>query len=679
MMKKLILLTLIFSSLLATSSVSAQSRHTVVINEISWMGTTSSSSDEWIELKNITGDTIDLSGWTLIATDGTPTIELEGVIPSQGYYLLERTDDDTTPLLADKVYTGALANGGEILTLFNSSNEIVDVVGNANSTTWFAGNNTTKSTMERISPIVDGAQSSAWIDSAVSDGTAQNSISDSDNDTYGYSPNLDWPDEDCNDSTSAVYPSAPEMLDTFDNDCDIEIDEGFNLGTLQYETFFNGVEVLTALSPSDEVSEIEQAILDVINNAQSSLDIAVYDFTRESIKTALINAHNRGVTIRVVTNYGYNSCNLRLKESVFSQTTCEVMTDLIMEGIEVHPSDYVSYLQHNKFIVADNSTILTGSSNWTNTGLTYNLNNAIVLYSDHIAKAYSIEFEEMWLGEFATSKEDDTPHAFQFEQGLVEVYFSPSDNVENRTISLFEDAEDSIAFGIFFWTSDVLGQTVLDKFVDGVNVYGVWDALGSRNQYSEDDILCDAGVPIKIELGGGKMHHKVAIIDANTDNPKLLTGSYNWSAAGTGSNDENSLIFTGFNDLVQVYSQQIDDVYNALPAQTICDESISPEGGIPACSDRKDNDFDGLVDASDPDCRESTILACTDGSDNDGDGYEDDEDSDCFLAFNSTNNPLQIKMVSNKTSNQQPLAKVSAWATVLVTATIKKATSLFEK
>ena len=34
----------------------------IIFNEIAWMGSTSSSNEEWMELKNITSDRIDLSG-----------------------------------------------------------------------------------------------------------------------------------------------------------------------------------------------------------------------------------------------------------------------------------------------------------------------------------------------------------------------------------------------------------------------------------------------------------------------------------------------------------------------------------------------------------------------------------------------------------------------------------------
>ena len=94
---------------------SSASESTIIISEIAWMGTTVSSNDEWIELKNNTGSNIDLAGWTLIAQDGSPTINLSGTIPANGYFLLERTDDESAPgITADQIYTGAIGKLGDL-------------------------------------------------------------------------------------------------------------------------------------------------------------------------------------------------------------------------------------------------------------------------------------------------------------------------------------------------------------------------------------------------------------------------------------------------------------------------------------------------------------------------------------------------------------------------------------
>jgi hypothetical protein len=112
----------------------------VIINEIMWMGTEASVNDEWIELFNSTVNEIDLLGWTLIADDGTPKINLQGQIAPWGFFLLERGDDQTVSnVVADQLYSGALGNDGEYLFLKNNLGQIIDEVDA--SLGWPAGSN----------------------------------------------------------------------------------------------------------------------------------------------------------------------------------------------------------------------------------------------------------------------------------------------------------------------------------------------------------------------------------------------------------------------------------------------------------------------------------------------------------------------------------------------------------
>lgn len=122
----------------------------VIINEIAWMGTPESFQDEWLELYNPNSFEVDLSGWTLLALDGSPKINLEKSIPAQGFYLLERTDNLTLPSIkADLIYKGALNNKGEKLELRNDGGQLVDETDCSEG--WTAGHNSTKQTMERTS------------------------------------------------------------------------------------------------------------------------------------------------------------------------------------------------------------------------------------------------------------------------------------------------------------------------------------------------------------------------------------------------------------------------------------------------------------------------------------------------------------------------------------------------
>ncbi len=144
-MKKILLISLCI--FLGTCSYA---RASVSINEIAWMGTSISSTNEWIELFNDSAESVDLSGWKIITVDGGLTINLSGSISAQGFYLIERTDDDTLPTItADLVapFGSGLSNSGEDIVLKDSTGNTVDTL--SFSSGWPGGDNTTKETMQK--------------------------------------------------------------------------------------------------------------------------------------------------------------------------------------------------------------------------------------------------------------------------------------------------------------------------------------------------------------------------------------------------------------------------------------------------------------------------------------------------------------------------------------------------
>jgi len=148
----------------------------VVINEIAWMGTEISGSDEWIELYNNTDQEIDLTGWTLKSADEKPEISLSGSIAGNSYFLLERTDDNSAlEVIADQIYSGTLGNSGEKLELRDTENNLIDSINCSKG--WFSGDNSSKQTMERKSPQNPGNSPDNWQSSQLPGGTpkSQNS------------------------------------------------------------------------------------------------------------------------------------------------------------------------------------------------------------------------------------------------------------------------------------------------------------------------------------------------------------------------------------------------------------------------------------------------------------------------------------------------------------------------
>jgi len=147
-----------------TSLAQATLVRRVSINEVAWAGTKANPSDEWIELKNNADKTVSLEGWKLISESGKIHILLSGNILPKGFYLLERTDDNTvSDIPCDLTYTGALVNSGDTLKLINPEGKIEDTA-NKQGGAWPAGSSSPKYvSMERIDPLGEDVPSN-WAD-----------------------------------------------------------------------------------------------------------------------------------------------------------------------------------------------------------------------------------------------------------------------------------------------------------------------------------------------------------------------------------------------------------------------------------------------------------------------------------------------------------------------------------
>ncbi len=316
---------------------------------------------------------------------------------------------------------------------------------------------------------------------------------------------------------------------------------------------------LSATGPSPGVTAMEQALLDRLDSAAISVDAAIYDFNRASVREALIAAHGRGVQVRLVAD----------DDAYENPSYAPHFAALEVAGIPII-QDNRSSIMHNKFFVIDGEIIWTGSTNLTDNGFTYNHNNSLVFTSTLLAEIYTVEFDEMFVeGLFGTAKTDNTTHTLSVDAVPLRIYFSPSDAALGEVIDEVNAAAESIHFGIFFFTDDTLREALIARHQAGITVTGVWDLLGAANPASEDELLCLAGIPIKIEDFGGKLHNKFMVIDAAGPSPRVITGSMNWTGSGDGANDENTLIIHD-GEVAQAYLDYFRELYDALGPETLC-------------------------------------------------------------------------------------------------------------
>lgn len=143
----------------------------VLINEVGWMGTQASSSDEWVELYNPGSCDIVLNNWSLVGYyffSINFTLSLSGIIPAGGYYLIADRNDVFQKLNIDLANSNLnLQDYYSSLQLIDPYSELIDTANYSNSYRWPAGiayssnASLAYSSMERIGNVPDS--NTAWV------------------------------------------------------------------------------------------------------------------------------------------------------------------------------------------------------------------------------------------------------------------------------------------------------------------------------------------------------------------------------------------------------------------------------------------------------------------------------------------------------------------------------------
>ncbi len=300
-------------------------------------------------------------------------------------------------------------------------------------------------------------------------------------------------------------------------------------------------------------NSIEYRLIEKINNADSSLHGAFFEFDLQSVADALISAHKRGVDVSLVYDNDHTDSDPQ-------------MAEMIKAGIKAVPDERSAYM-HNKFLVVDNQCVWTGSFNLTVNAAYKNNENAFYLCNQSLADNYQAEFSEMFAGEFGPSSPNNTPNpSLTAGQLNIQNYFAPEDNVSEKIVSAVSKSQTSIHFLAFSFTDDSVGQEMLNRQSNGVSVSGVFESRGANTDSSQCETLLRSGADIRLDGNPYTLHEKVIIIDGKT----VIFGSYNFSANADKSNDENLLIIEN-----PEFAQRFESEFQARLA-----ESISPSGNI---------------------------------------------------------------------------------------------------
>ena len=147
---------------------------------------------------------------------------------------------------------------------------------------------------------------------------------------------------------------------------------------IPFLAFANNTKVL--FSPN---GGCQQAIVNEINGAVNSIDIAMYLLTSREISQALIDAKGRGVVIRIFLDQ--EQANTEYSKSRYLAGGGIAVRYYRGEGI-----------MHNKFAIIDNRVLITGSFNWTPTADRKNQENLLIINDKDLIKEYSNRFELLW-------------------------------------------------------------------------------------------------------------------------------------------------------------------------------------------------------------------------------------------------------------------------------------------
>lgn len=284
-----------------------------------------------------------------------------------------------------------------------------------------------------------------------------------------------------------------------------------------------------------------------IDRARYSIDISIYNFNISQIAGALNDAYDRGVNIRII--YNSESANMALQ--------------LLDPGIPRlgSPTGGDYGIMHNKFMIVDaespdpqDPVVWTGSTNWTTNNMYDDQNNIIILQDQSLARAYTLEFNEMYGSDgpepdeenakFGPHKTDNTPHKFVLGDTEVELYFSPSDQTNAQIVKAIEGAGSDIAVATMLITRSDISYALRDMEESGIPTKVIVNSEAECSPLVSSILKEALGFDFRESGEPNTMHNKYLIVDqSNPDaNPLVLTGAHNWSNSAEIKNDENTVI-----------------------------------------------------------------------------------------------------------------------------------------
>lgn len=325
------------------------------------------------------------------------------------------------------------------------------------------------------------------------------------------------------------------------------------------------------------LDNLEQVIVDFIDAAKKRLVIAVQELESRPITEAILRAEiERKVQVKLVLEADYLAAKKRpasVDDAFQMKGPYEINRALaaaLLRGTAWVRSDFNPKIFHQKFMVRDREAVLTGSTNFTPTGVGAspiggNLNHILIVKNAAFAKVYEREFKEIANGDFGKNvgSRNEEPDILEVSGVDLKACFAPDHSPEMEIMKQIDKARERIDFAIFtFSKSSGIDDSLAKSAFAGLPIRGVMDSMQGNQNWSAKETLQDAKIDLlRVKKQHGvvnKLHHKLMTIDDKT----MVIGSFNYTGPANLLNDENIVVVSGHaaKPIVMAARQEIDRI-----------------------------------------------------------------------------------------------------------------------
>jgi phosphatidylserine/phosphatidylglycerophosphate/cardiolipin synthase-like enzyme len=298
----------------------------------------------------------------------------------------------------------------------------------------------------------------------------------------------------------------------------------------------------TALTLVTQPQQGYTAIYNLMNNAQKSIDLTMYELTDTTAENDLVNAAARGVTVRVVLDTN--------RERSHNQAAFTLLSG---KGVHVVWADTTYAATHQKTLTVDGATSAIMTGNLTSQYYATSRDFAVI----DTAAADVAAIEKVFNADYA--------HTAITPGDGADLVWSPTDS-QAQLLALINGATTSLQV-----ENEEMGLPAVTTAMEKAAKRGVAVQVimtNTADDYAtEFDALTAAGVEVATYAATASLyiHAKAIVADYGRTGAKVFLGSENFSSASLTENRELGLITTDSAVLGSVHATLASDYAGGTP------------------------------------------------------------------------------------------------------------------